>query len=223
MVVDPMADKFPAYSPYIYCENNPSCRIDPDGKQSFTINKLSFFRTVVQQQPLIKSIEFAQKHPIDAIGITANNTADGLKIVSDVSFKASLLTLTEPHAFLPLSTTSAVSTVVAVPFRVIAWKTGYAEGEDVLYDAAEAAVTVLIVKGEKAISESLLKTGKGGVTKHVSSTLERLGVSKAGRFASESLENNITIGTNLTEAGASLAKQKVFQELRKEEEVDKTD
>ena len=32
--VDPMIEKYPEISPYIYCHNNPIVLIDPDGRQS---------------------------------------------------------------------------------------------------------------------------------------------------------------------------------------------
>ena len=31
--VDPMSDKYPSLSPYVYCANNPVRLVDPDGKR----------------------------------------------------------------------------------------------------------------------------------------------------------------------------------------------
>ena len=38
-VVDPLAEKKPWLSPYHFCSNNPLNRLDPDGRDDFTINK----------------------------------------------------------------------------------------------------------------------------------------------------------------------------------------
>jgi RHS repeat-associated protein len=35
--VDPLAEKFPNISSYVYCSNNPVMRIDPDGKKDYTV------------------------------------------------------------------------------------------------------------------------------------------------------------------------------------------
>ncbi len=37
--VDPMADKYPGLSPFVYCQNNPTMLIDPDGMDSFEIDE----------------------------------------------------------------------------------------------------------------------------------------------------------------------------------------
>ena len=36
--VDPLAEKYPNYSPYVYCANNPLKYIDPDGRILFLVN-----------------------------------------------------------------------------------------------------------------------------------------------------------------------------------------
>jgi len=38
-VVDPLAEKRPDFSPYVYCSDNPIIRIDPDGKDDYVIDK----------------------------------------------------------------------------------------------------------------------------------------------------------------------------------------
>jgi len=37
--VDPMSDKYPHQSPFMYCSGNPVMRIDPNGNDDFTIDK----------------------------------------------------------------------------------------------------------------------------------------------------------------------------------------
>ncbi len=37
--VDPLCEKYPAWSPYVYCKNNPILRIDPNGLTDFTFDK----------------------------------------------------------------------------------------------------------------------------------------------------------------------------------------
>ncbi len=40
--VDPLAEKFPNYSPYVYCANNPIKYVDPDGRKLQIANTESF-------------------------------------------------------------------------------------------------------------------------------------------------------------------------------------
>ena len=46
--VDPSCEKHYSWSPYAYCKNNPVLRVDPDGKDDYTINgKGQLFRTSI--------------------------------------------------------------------------------------------------------------------------------------------------------------------------------
>jgi len=38
LTIDPLAEKFPWQSPYVFCSNNPVNRIDPDGRADFLLN-----------------------------------------------------------------------------------------------------------------------------------------------------------------------------------------
>ena len=38
--VDPLADKYPSMSPYMYCAGNPVMLVDPDGQEWNTILKM---------------------------------------------------------------------------------------------------------------------------------------------------------------------------------------
>ena len=37
--VDPMADKYPSTSPYVYCGNNPVRLVDPDGRDIWIVGE----------------------------------------------------------------------------------------------------------------------------------------------------------------------------------------
>lgn len=177
---------------------------------------------IVKREPVVQAIEFAREHPQDAVGMMANNTADLFKMTGDLTFKASTATLFEPHISLPLSKVSAVSSFIAVPFRCIAWTTGYAQGEDVLFDVAEGIASLTILRGEKALGEALIKTGKTAETKHVGKLLEKFGFSKAGRFAPSTIIKDVQIGTGIAGAGGGVTVDKIFEQLKeKEEERDK--
>jgi len=41
--VDPLAEKFPNYSPYVYCFNNPVKYFDPDGRQGMAGPRMSYW------------------------------------------------------------------------------------------------------------------------------------------------------------------------------------
>ncbi len=45
--VDPMSDKYPNMSPYVYCANNPVKLVDPDGKIPWPIT--NFFNNAIRQ------------------------------------------------------------------------------------------------------------------------------------------------------------------------------
>ena len=49
--VDPMADKYPSISPYVYCAWNPVRLIDPDGMDIWIINGANSFQYTVGMSP----------------------------------------------------------------------------------------------------------------------------------------------------------------------------
>ena len=44
LTIDPLAEKFPSISPYVYCKNNPINRVDPDGRDDYFSNTGVFLR-----------------------------------------------------------------------------------------------------------------------------------------------------------------------------------
>jgi RHS repeat-associated protein len=63
--VDPLAMKYPDYSPYIYCANNPLKYIDPDGK------KIKLAGTAAQRQTILTTM---QKLTNDKLSIRSDGT-----------------------------------------------------------------------------------------------------------------------------------------------------
>lgn len=56
--VDPSCEKHYSWSPYTYCKNNPVLRVDPDGKDDYTINnigRLSWTRVEGSKTDVLKS------------------------------------------------------------------------------------------------------------------------------------------------------------------------
>ena len=72
--VDPLADKYPAISPYAYCTWNPVKFVDPDGKVSIIPIQLSCYianktSCLSSNKSNIKTAKFAILHPIQALQI----------------------------------------------------------------------------------------------------------------------------------------------------------
>lgn len=72
--VDPLADKYPHISPYVYCGNNPIKFVDPDGRE-----KKAFFRTNQTSEQ-----HFARKFKDDSrLHIFSHGTAVGIRLHVD--------------------------------------------------------------------------------------------------------------------------------------------
>ncbi len=75
--IDPLAEKYYGISPYAYCAGNPVNRVDPDGRDDWTINPSG---KVVWLQENNKSILYA----VDSKGIS---TGEKIVLSSDRSLK----------------------------------------------------------------------------------------------------------------------------------------
>lgn len=65
--VDPSCEKYYSWSPYAYCKNNPVLRIDPDGKDDYTINSRGqLFRTSINNSSYDKLI-YSQNKDISIV------------------------------------------------------------------------------------------------------------------------------------------------------------
>ncbi len=54
--VDPMAERYPAHSPYCYTMNNPVMLIDPDGMRNFPVSVVGKIKTELRGNSLKRSI-----------------------------------------------------------------------------------------------------------------------------------------------------------------------
>ena len=66
-LVDPSSEKYYSWSPYAYCKNNPVLRIDPDGKDDYTINSRGqLFRTSINNSSYDKLV-YSQNKDISIV------------------------------------------------------------------------------------------------------------------------------------------------------------
>lgn len=70
--VDPLAEKYPSVSSYVYCHNNPVNRIDPDGKTDYKVNKKGAFYDASTFTDKVKSF-FGHKDKNDRILMEGSN------------------------------------------------------------------------------------------------------------------------------------------------------
>lgn len=70
--VDPSCEKHYGWSPYTYCKNNPVLRVDPDGKDDYTINnrgRLSWVRVEGSKTDVLKSTSGAEPIVVNDKGL----------------------------------------------------------------------------------------------------------------------------------------------------------
>ena len=48
--VDPLSDKYPGVSPYVYCANNPVRLVDPDGRDIIDVDQKTGKTTITEQE-----------------------------------------------------------------------------------------------------------------------------------------------------------------------------
>ena len=171
--------------------------VDKDGKAGGIIgmpsNPISFFRAALNQQPIIKAVEFTQEFPVDAAGMTSVNCENFFEDVGSVSGKASLYTIAEPSISIPLATTAMVSTAVSVPFRGVALLTGYGTEKDLGLSVANLALQVTVKLSVNAVASQFVREGENNVTMHVGPQIVKMGLArKVGDFASKSLTSTVS-------------------------------
>lgn len=55
--IDPMAEKYPDFSPYVVCKNNPLMRIDPDGRDDFYVDDYGNYRSTPNTERISFTME----------------------------------------------------------------------------------------------------------------------------------------------------------------------
>ena len=78
--VDPLAEKFPNYSPYVYCYNNPINYYDPDGRQGMAGPRMSYWTEHLSPQQKQEAGKLALRYftPVeDLYGVWSGKDFDG--------------------------------------------------------------------------------------------------------------------------------------------------
>ena len=84
--VDPMSDKYPSFSPYVYCANNPVKLVDPNGKEvDDNFDKWKYNKTTGQLDWI--SNEGGRSHQIV---VETQNTPLGEKVYRTVEFDGTI-------------------------------------------------------------------------------------------------------------------------------------
>ena len=79
--VDPMSDKYPSLSPYVYCADNPMRLVDPDGRNPvfFIARKVAaYYGTAMAMEycgrsSKVRQAGYAMQHPINAVRVGQYN------------------------------------------------------------------------------------------------------------------------------------------------------
>ena len=77
--VDPMADKYPGVSPYVYCGNNPVRLVDPDGEDIWEVN---------EETGDVSWKEESNEHKLYVTNAYGQRTGQCLSMKSDAIFEA---------------------------------------------------------------------------------------------------------------------------------------
>ncbi len=93
MKPDPLAGKKPWISPYVYCSNNPIGRIDPDGRDDYTVNRkgyIEFLRETEDNTHNIIALGKSNKITYDEDGNMKNKSITVDKSVLDTKSASSV-------------------------------------------------------------------------------------------------------------------------------------
>ncbi len=86
--VDPMSDKYPSLSPYVYCADNPVKLVDPNGEEYrnppwILLKGIARVVEATSKNADVKTVAYSFNHPINAIRV--GTAKDGGKNISSVA------------------------------------------------------------------------------------------------------------------------------------------
>ena len=100
--IDPMAEKYPDFSPYVVCKNNPLMRIDPDGRDDFNVDQCGNLTSAGRTKGVSFSMANDQPQRISILGANIETQTISYKYDNDkgteetVTTEATFITIDDP-------------------------------------------------------------------------------------------------------------------------------
>jgi RHS repeat-associated protein len=123
--IDPLADKFLGWSPYVYSLNNPTKYTDPDGKSPYGVYNPKAIINTASNWGILSTIKTCFQHPKDAVGMTAAGQAKIGETASDYLGKAAIVSIMELKISESLAAASTIAIGYSFAMNLIASKFGY--------------------------------------------------------------------------------------------------